>query len=111
IGSWIGQLLPLSAFERKVLLASGAAAGMTVIFGTPLAAILLAIELLLFEYRAQSFLPVTLGSVLAATLRAVFWSNEPFFLIPATSAPSAVAIGIYILSGLVFGVLAVLITR
>src|SRR5579871_6471861 len=61
LGSAIGQLVRVTARERKVLLAAGAAAGMTAIFGTPVAAILLAIELLLTEYSARTVTPVALA--------------------------------------------------
>lgn len=62
VGSLVGQALPNSDTERKVLLAAGAAAGMTAVFGTPLAGVLLAVELLLFEFRARSLLPVALAA-------------------------------------------------
>src|SRR5438270_4817750 len=60
LGSLLGQLMKTTARERKTLLACGAAAGMAATFGSPVSAVLLAIELLLFEYRADSFLPVAL---------------------------------------------------
>jgi H+/Cl- antiporter ClcA len=63
LGSFCGQTLNITALERKVLLAAGATAGMTAIFGTPFAAILLAIELLLFEFSARSFVPVMIACV------------------------------------------------
>src|SRR3989440_7146924 len=58
IGSLLGQVLPVSPAERKILLASGAAAGMAATFGTPLAAVVLAIELLLFEFSTRAFIPL-----------------------------------------------------
>src|SRR6202020_1047051 len=61
IGSLFAQLFHLSNAERKTLLVAGAAAGMTAIFGTPMAAVLLAVELLLFEWKPRSFLPVTVA--------------------------------------------------
>ena len=64
IGSIVGQLLHLTAAERRCLLVAGAAAGMTAVFGTPVAAVLLAVELLLFEWRPRSMIPVALGGVL-----------------------------------------------
>lgn len=69
IGSLIGQLQHLSAAERKTLLVAGAAAGMTAVFGTPLAAVLLGTELLLFEWRPRSLLPVAAAAALAAAIR------------------------------------------
>src|SRR5690606_38759307 len=58
LGSTVGQLLRITTDERKTLLAAGAAAGMAATFGSPVSAVLLAIELLLFEYRARSIIPV-----------------------------------------------------
>jgi CIC family chloride channel protein len=66
IGSLFAQFFHLSAAERKTLLVAGAAAGMTAIFGTPVAAVLLAVELLLFEWRPRSFIPVAVAAVTAA---------------------------------------------
>ncbi|HEX6834924.1 MAG TPA: chloride channel protein, partial [Polyangia bacterium] len=69
LGSLIGQWVRTTAQERKTLLAAGAAAGMTATFGTPVAAVLLAIELLLFEYRARSLVPVAFACVTAQAMR------------------------------------------
>src|SRR3954471_18688294 len=65
LGSVIGQLFHITADERKVLLAAGAAAGMAATFGSPVAAVLLAVELLLFEYRPRSLIPVSLAAATA----------------------------------------------
>lgn len=69
IGSWIGRHLYFKEFERKILLACGAAAGMTAIFGTPLAAVFICIELLLFEFSALSFIPVLVSVSTAYSVR------------------------------------------
>lgn len=111
LGSIFGQILPFSRFERKILLACGAAGGMTAIFGTPLSAVLLAIELLLFEFRAQSFIPVALSAVVAATLRSVFASNAPFFEMPALAQITLGQIPVYLVSGAAFGLLSIFITK
>ena len=66
IGSLLGQTLHTTASERKVLLACGAAAGLTAIFGTPIAAIIFSIEILLFEFRPRSFIPLAIANVVAA---------------------------------------------
>ena len=66
IGSLFAQFFHLSAAERKTLLVAGAVAGMTAIFGTPVAAVLLAVELLLFEWKPRSFIPVSVGAVVAS---------------------------------------------
>ena len=68
-GSLFAQLFHLSNAERKTLLVAGAAAGMTAIFGTPIAAVLLAVELLLFEWKPRSFVPVAIAAVVAAAWR------------------------------------------
>ena len=69
LGSLIGQVLSVTAIERKTLLAAGAAAGMAAIFGTPVSAVLLAVELLLFEFRPRTFIPVALAATVAAGTR------------------------------------------
>ena len=69
IGSLIAQMLPVSDNERKTLLVAGAAAGMTTVFGTPIAAIMLAVELLLFEWTPRSFIPVAVAAIVAAVER------------------------------------------
>ena len=79
LGSLFAQLFHLSAAERKTLLVAGAAAGMTGVFGTPLAAVLLAVELLLFEWKPRSFLPVTVGVLVAAGVRPFLLGAGPLF--------------------------------
>ena len=69
VGSIVGQLLHLTAAERRSLLVAGAAAGMTAVFGTPVAAVLLAVELLLFEWRPRSMIPVALAACSAEAVR------------------------------------------
>ena len=68
-GSLFAQLFHLSAAERKTLLVAGAAAGMSAIFASPIAAVLLAVELLLFEWKPRSFIPVSAAAIVAAALR------------------------------------------
>jgi chloride channel protein, CIC family len=82
-GSIGAQLLHLSADERKTLLVAGAAAGMTAVFDTPLAAVLLAIELLLFEWRPRSFVPVAAAVAVAAVVRVPLLGGGPVFPVPA----------------------------
>ena len=79
MGSLFAQSFHLSAAERKTLLVAGAAAGMTGVFGTPLAAVLLAVELLLFEWKPRSFLPVTVAVLVAAGLRPFLLGAGPLF--------------------------------
>src|SRR5579862_9131830 len=82
LGSVVGQLLTITAEERKTLLAAGAAAGMSATFGSPVSAVLLAIELLLFEFRPRSFIPVALASTTAAGMRFLFDMPYPVFPMP-----------------------------
>src|SRR5690242_8418174 len=81
IGSVLGQLLKTTADERKVLLAAGAAAGMAATFGSPVSAVLLAIELLLFEFRIRSIVPVALAVAAADGVHIAFSGSEPIFAI------------------------------
>lgn len=112
IGSLLGQLLPLTSNSRKILLASGAAAGMTAIFGTPLSAVLLSIELLLFEFKPGSFIPVALCAALANILRVtVFGLAEPFFVMPAFAAPSTESFFVFLLFGVVLGLFSVFVIK
>lgn len=79
IGSLFAQFFSLSAAERKTLLVAGAAAGMTAIFGTPIAAVLLAVELLLFEWKPRSLIPVITACALSAALRPLVLGSGPLF--------------------------------
>lgn len=111
LGSVVGQLLRITADERKVLLAAGAAAGMTATFGSPVSAVLLAIELLLFEYRARSIIPVALASVTASAVRIALIGSGPIFEIPPLAPPSGVALASYAVLGLFIGLVSVFVTR
>src|SRR5213079_2096345 len=95
LGSLIGQILKTTADERKMLLAAGAAAGMAATFGTPVSAVLLAVELLLFEYRARSLIPVALAAATAAGVRIVFHGTTPVFPLPTLEQPSGLALAAY----------------
>ena len=88
-GSMIAQLFSLTSAERKTLLVAGAAAGMSATFATPLAAILLAVELLLFEWKPRSFVPVALASATAAIARPFILGAGPLFPV----APHASVVG------------------
>src|SRR5690348_7176607 len=81
-GSLIAQFIHLSASERKTLLVAGSAAGMAATFATPLAGVLLAVELLLFEWKPRSFIPVTLASVAAGAARRYLLGLGPLFPVP-----------------------------
>ncbi len=82
IGSVIAQLFHLTAAERKTLLVAGAAAGMSATFATPIAAVLLAVELLLFEWKPRSAIPVALASATAGAARRYILGLGPLFPVP-----------------------------
>ena len=82
IGSLFAQCFHMSAAERKTLLVAGAAAGMTAIFGTPLAAVALAVELLLFEWKPRSFIPVVAACAVSIGLRPLLFTPAPLFPFP-----------------------------
>ena len=111
LGSFVGQLLRTTASERKALLAAGAAAGMTATFGSPVSAVLLAVELLLFEFRPRSLIPVALACVAAAATRLALVGGAPAFAMPDLAQPGAVALAMYTFIGALVGVAAVAATR
>lgn len=111
LGSLIGQLIKTTADERKTLLAAGAAAGMAATFGSPVSAVLLSVELLLFEFRPQSLIPVTLASAAATALRIFFEGSEPIFSLQDLEQPGSFALLTYLLMGGLYGIASVYVTR
>jgi H+/Cl- antiporter ClcA len=111
LGSLVGQLIHVTADERKTLLAAGAAAGMAATFGSPVAAVLLAVELLLFEYRPRSVVPVALAAAVATGVRAAHAGSAPVFAIPTLLPPSLPALSVYVLLGATIGLLSVFTTK
>jgi H+/Cl- antiporter ClcA/CBS domain-containing protein len=111
IGSLVGQVLHASADERKILLAAGAAAGMAATFGSPISAVLLAVELLLFEYRARSLIPVALAAAAATAVRVAFHGSGTDFAIGALAQAHGEALAFYTAIGALVGVAAAFITR
>jgi H+/Cl- antiporter ClcA len=111
LGSLVGQVVETTSAERKTLLAAGAAAGMAATFGSPVSAVLLAVELLLFEFRARSIVPVALASATAAGVRMAWVGAAPVFGMPMLSQPSGYALTFYIVLGAFFGLVAVGVTR
>jgi H+/Cl- antiporter ClcA len=109
VGSLIAQHFHLSGAERKTLLVAGAVAGMTAVFGTPIAALLLAVELLLFELRPRSLLPVALACAVAGFLRPLLLDAAPLF--PQQSMPlQPIALLSCALAGLLCGAMAWLLS-
>src|SRR6185312_13411787 len=110
-GSMIAQLFRLSSTERKTLLVAGAAAGMSATFAAPIAAILLAVELLLFEWKPRSLVPVALSSVTAGAARRYILGLGPLFPVPAHPAfIGPVSILACVLVGVLAGALSSLLT-
>ncbi|HEY7942143.1 MAG TPA: chloride channel protein [Candidatus Limnocylindrales bacterium] len=114
-GSLVGQLIHMSAAERKTLLVAGASAGMTAVFGTPVAAVLLGTELLLFEWRPRSLIPVAAACALAAALRGLladggFLTAAPLFPVPTHLPLDDAGLLGALAVGLVGGLLAWLLT-
>jgi CIC family chloride channel protein len=111
IGSLLGQLVPVSPNERKVLLASGAAAGMAATFGTPLAAVVLVIELLLFEFSTRALVPLVVAASVAGGMHSALFGTGPLFVVPHHDFAGLSQLPYYVPLGLACGVLAVIINK
>jgi CIC family chloride channel protein len=110
-GSLTGQWMHISPGERKIVLAAGACAGMAAIFGSPLAAVLLAIELLLFEFSPRSVIPVGLACVTGAGMHFLLFGMKPVFAMTTIPVPDNTSLAIYILLGAVVGAVAALVSK
>jgi chloride channel protein, CIC family len=110
-GSLTGQLMRVTPNERKIMLAAGACAGMSAIFGTPLSAVLLAIELLLFEFSPRSIIPVSLSCVTGAAMHLILFGTGAVFAMPEIPEPTSTALITYVLMGVVIGILASLVSK
>src|SRR5689334_12860615 len=102
-GSLFAQRFHLSAAERKTLLVAGAAAGMSAIFATPVAAVLLAVELLLFEWKPRSFIPVAAAALVASVWRPLLMGSGPIFPVAAHDMPGGSLVGFAAILGLLAG--------
>jgi CIC family chloride channel protein len=107
IGSLVGQVLHTTAVERKVLLACGAAAGMSATFNTPIAGVILAIELLLFEFKSRSFIPLVIASTLATAVHMQLLGVGPMFTVSAMDFGIPHALPFYLVLGPICGLAAV----
>ena len=106
LGSVLGQFFHLSAIERRTLLVAGAAAGMSAVFGTPVAAVMLGVELLIFEWKPRSMIPIAVASAVAAAARIAL--SEFGLLDPAPLFPTSVAVppgAATLFGGLVIGLM------
>jgi chloride channel protein, CIC family len=110
LGSIFAQMFHLSAAERKTLLVAGAAGGMSAIFNTPVAAVLLAVELLLFEWRPRSFIPVAVASAVAAMVRVPLLGSGAIFPVTAHAPLGAEGLMIAFAVGIAAGVASGLLT-
>jgi chloride channel protein, CIC family len=111
LGSLFGQAIGLSPYYRRVLLASGAAGGMAATFTAPLAGILVAIELLLFELRARSFIPVALAAAVATGVRIHFAGWQPLFPTPAFKLTGMNELWLFALLGILMGLVGIAMIR
>jgi chloride channel protein, CIC family len=110
-GSVIAQFFHLTSAERKTLLVAGAAAGMSATFASPVAAVLLAVELLLFEWKPRSFVPVALASAAAAAARRPLLGLGPLFpVVPHPAFIGVTGLAGCVLAGLLAGALSALLT-
>lgn len=110
-GSLLGQVISMTAAERRVLLACGAGAGMAATFNTPLAGVILAIELLLLEFRSRSFIPLVISTVMATSVHFVLLGRQPMFHLEPIDYNIPNGLPWYLVLGVVCGVAAVGFTR
>jgi H+/Cl- antiporter ClcA len=112
LGSMLGQLLEITDNERKILLAAGSTAGMAAIFGSPVAAIFLAIELLLFEFSPRSIIPVALACITGAAGHHLLFGTGPVFAMNKfIETPTNTSLVAYSVMGIVIGFLSVGVTK
>src|SRR3954469_12584969 len=111
LGSLVGQVLHTTAVERKVLLACGAAAGMSATFNTPIAGVILAIELLLFEFKARSFIPLVIASTLATAVHMQLLGPGPMFQVGQVDFAIPRALPFYLVLGPLCGLAAIVLSK
>ncbi len=111
IGSVVGKLLRLSPYERRILLAGGAAAGLAATFISPFAGVLLAVELLLFEFSARSFIPVAMATVVATAVAIYFRGPGSIFPAPAWALKHIGELWLFALLGVLIGIISVILIR
>jgi CIC family chloride channel protein len=111
IGSLVGQAFHTTAVERKVLLACGAAAGMSATFNTPIAGVILAIELLLFEFKSRSFIPLVIASTLATAVHMQLLGLGPMFQVGRMDFAIPRGLPFYLVLGVLCGLAAVAFSK
>ncbi len=111
IGSLLGQFIPTTASERKVLLACGAGAGMAATFSTPIAGVILAVELLLFEFRPRSFIPLVISTAVATAARFQLLGSGPMFHVGSLNFDITRNVIYFIILGILCGIGAIVFTK
>jgi len=111
LGSLLGQLLQVSPSERKILLACGAAGGMAATFGAPVASIVLATELLLFEFSTRAFIPTAVSAAVAGGIHTALFGDGPLFTVPDHGFAGLADLPLFVPLGLLSGLLAVVISK
>src|SRR5690606_2130155 len=111
LGSVIGQLLHMTNSERKVLLACGAAGGLAATFNTPIAAMVFAIELLLFEFRTRSFVPLAISCTVATGIYIQIFGAKPIFTVPQTTFGHPINLIFFLFLGVICGGVGIVLTR
>lgn len=111
LGSLLGQFLRVSPSERKILLACGAAGGMAATFGAPIASVVLATELLLFEFSTRAFIPTAISAAVAGGIHSALFGEGPLFTVPDHGFAGLGDLPLFVPLGLLCGLLAVLISK
>jgi len=111
LGSLLGQVVRVTPSERKILLGCGAAGGTAAVFGTPLAAVVLAIEILLFEFSVRALLPLIVSASLAGGVHVALFGSQPLFQVPQHDFSGLGHVWVYALLGLACGLLSVVVCR
>lgn len=110
-GSLLGQLLQVTPSERKILLACGAAGGMAATFGAPIASVVLATELLLFEFSTRAFIPTAVSAAVAGGIHSALFGDGPLFTVPDHGFAGLADLPLFVPLGLLSGLLAVVISK
>jgi len=111
MGSLLGQLLQVTPSERKILLACGAAGGMAATFGAPIASIVLATELLLFEFSTRAFIPTAVSAAVAGGIHSALFGDGPLFSVPDHGFAGLTDLPLFVPLGVLSGLLAVIISK
>lgn len=111
VGSLLGQFIPTTASERKILLACGAGAGMAATFSTPIAGVILAVELLLFEFKTRSFVPLVIATAVATAVRFQLLGPGPMFHVGSLNFDVARNAVYFVIMGILCGIGAVVFTK